>query len=427
MKITLSQIKTAIHYLLIYFMIAMSDSYLQINYFRNLVPILFLVVSLIVLLIYFKIKDQYVEGFISFLLATIIILRYTVGGVGLIRWAVWTGQILIVLLAIRYNSERFIERYVKTVIFLAIVSLLGYAIYQISPELTRRLLIAHYDNGTFYRVWSDSVNYNSYSYYADGLLFFVVRENETRNIGIFREPGVYQIVLNTALFFILFLNSTIRITKKKRTLYFIILIITIMTTQSTTGFLSSIVIMLAFMLTKDREYKTSKFYLLIIAGVIFAVLYLDYLVNGSVSIISSTLLKKIISNNGNLDFSVSTGRARMGTIQICFESIINHPFGIGYDQMNLLLNRNVSGYVAAALLQTAAVFGIIPWFIMISWIFYPVLNEKMPLSIKVAFIFIFINTTLSESSLFYTNLIVIPIYYRTIQIRHKGKKGAIYE
>ena len=68
--------------------------------------------------------------------------------------------------------------------------------------------------------------------------------------------------------------------------------------------------------------------------------------------------------------------ARRETIILTIQSILQHPFGIGYTNLGLLLNTEKTGFVAAEILWFGAVSGILPLAFVLWWIFSP-LNNKV--------------------------------------------------
>lgn len=106
-------------------------------------------------------------------------------------------------LAVSINKQHFWERYVKTVAFLASISLMLWLLSilqiniwdQITPEINSLMS---------YRVYSDSIRYQEYSFKLHGMFLYSHRTVDMRNVSIFTEPGIYQMVLNTAIFVFVF-------------------------------------------------------------------------------------------------------------------------------------------------------------------------------------------------------------------------------
>ena len=67
------------------------------------------------------------------------------------------------------------------------------------------------------------------------------------------------------------------------------------------------------------------------------------------------------------------------------------------------------GLVAAAFVSYAAVYGIVPWLVLMFALFYPAFRW-MSLPAAILFVGLFINTTLAQTHLLYTGLILVPTY-----------------
>lgn len=88
--------------------------------------------------------------------------------------------------------------------------------------------------------------------------------------------------------------------------------------------------------------------------------------------------------------------------------MIKNPFGIGYTNFYSILNSEETGYVAAEILRFGAVWGVIPLFVVLWWIFWP-LKKGLSLKYQILYILLYINTLLAQSNIFYTTLIMIPL------------------
>lgn len=402
-----------IHYLLIYFMITVNQSYLYENYISKYNSIIIILVFLL-LMSKRKYRNLYSLTFLAFMLAAVTFERFYTGGIGLRAWMSWAVKILVTLYAIQYNKELFITRCVKVMTFLAGVSIIGFLLSIISPGFLRSILIAHYPT-TFKNVtWSSATNYIATPYYANGLLFFVFRENQMRNCGIFTEPGVYQMILNSALFLILFFKNHINITDKNKIKYILVLLLALITCQSTTGYIGAGAIVLIFCIStqKNKGHLKFKVITIVVAGLVL--LYVDYIMRGTESFLSSAFFSKLFSSSGSVDVSVSTGSYRLGSIMISMSAMFQHPLGVGYDNLSAMLDNAKTGFVAAKIIQTGAILGIIPFLIILFWIFKPIVRSNMSNWGKILFVFIYFNTALAQSSEFYPTLIMIPMFLHLI-------------
>ena len=137
---------------------------------------------------------------------------------------------------------------------------------------------------------------------------------------------------------------------------------------------------------------------------------------------SIAILSKIFSDHNTIDLGASlSGLARIGSIMTSLTSILQHPFGIGYDNYYKLLNTEATGYVAAEIMTTGAVLGIVPLVVIVYWLFKPIFKASIGRLGKVLFVFLYFNTALAQSSQFYPALICIPLffyyYYQQTQYR----------
>ena len=86
--------------------------------------------------------------------------------------------------------------------------------------------------------------------------------------------------------------------------------------------------------------------------------------------------------------------------------IFRNPLGVGYDVFNA---GQETAMVAASLLSFACVYGVITWAAVLIWILAPVVSKEKAI-VTIAFILIFVNTTLGQTLLIYPAQIMIPIY-----------------
>ena len=137
-----------------------------------------------------KIKT-YCFLFISFLVAYALLLRLGVGGIGIRIIAQFFVEILVVWLAVSTNKQYFWERYVKTVVFFASISLILWFLSvlqiniwdQITPEV---------DSLMSYRIYSDSSTYQELSYKLHGMFLY---SHRTVDMGDFTAYSSYLVDL----------------------------------------------------------------------------------------------------------------------------------------------------------------------------------------------------------------------------------------
>lgn len=323
-------------------------------------------------------------------------------------------------MAVLADTEKFIERFLKVVYFIAAISIVCYVFQMLMPGVLKAIL-PQYDSNFSYSIWSDSVNYRTYSYDAWGKFLFTFDEaHGKKNVGIFSEPGCYQIALNSALFCLLFLNSFIDSEMtEKRGRYFIILSIAILTSQSTTGYIGYLAIIFVYLFGKKEEENKIKRRILLALIILLGVLTVEFSVNGTDSMLSRAFLSKLFSDSNEVSLMESTGVYRTYAIYTSLTSMIQHPLGVGYAQINnLIAVLWDSSAAGAVLLVTGAALGIPTLVMIIVWTIYPVfISNSLKIGSKLLFVFLFFNTELAQSEEIYVTIIIIPLYLYVIKTR----------
>ena len=96
-------------------------------------------------------------------------------------------------------------------------------------------------------------------------------------------------------------------------------------------------------------------------------------------------------------------------IEVCVRSIAEHPLGVGYDALFSAASSSGEGLVAAALVSYGAVYGVVPWIVVLFMVFYPVFKgQRLPVALL--YVALFVNTTLAQTHFLYTSLLIIPAY-----------------
>lgn len=411
MKIKISSIKAAFHYFLIYMMLTVNQSVLYAITLKNQVYILIAVA--IVLCFLFRNSSnrrelQYFVVLALVLLASVFCVRIMTNGIGLIAWARWMVGPFYLLAAYMYEKDRFVERFIKTVEALALVSIVCWGIQMVNPDILKAFLRPH-DSHWTYNIWSSATEYKTYSYTSYGTLFYSFTDSPTstgRNTSIFTEPGVYQMVLNSALCCLLFFGEHVNFSRKEYGRCIVILLLAIASCQSTTGYLGLMVILLVFFMEKQNDIGIIRTTIVRLALFAIVCLSCDFAIRGEQSLLQTVLIDKLFTDTGAFSVNAGTGSYRMAMIGLCLASMISHPFGIGSAAVEAMVNASGTSAVAAAILVLGASVGIIPFLFYLGWLFAPVFKNNRALIIKFLFVFLYFNTTLGQSSAFYPVLII---------------------
>jgi hypothetical protein len=206
-------------------------------------------------------------------------------------------NILLILTAITYSTcvskEIFFSSYKKLFYVIAFFSIVVYFLNIISPSLTNGLPVFYNSEGMSFRFAG---------------LAMIFDNLQMRNFGIFREPGVYMIYLNIALFCELFSE---RPSSKRMMVY----LVAILTTISTAGVIIASLI-IAFSLFFSRKYKL----LFVLVPVFFLVYYsLQFMPNLSLLLF------------GKLQDPTGSTYARLASLTVPIDIWKDYIFGAGPD------------------------------------------------------------------------------------------------
>ncbi len=371
-------------------------------------------------------KKKYRSGYslrfiILFLISTLFTRVYTGGGAGVSTLFQFWVCVLSTQIAIYCDKEHFLARWINLVTVFAAISIVFWAAFYAMPSLVHTLPTIRFNTQTL-----GSAGYE-HTYYGKGLFLYSFLEiHAKRNCGLFTEPGVHQTVLNMTLYVLLFWQDKLEFKNAKQYRRCVAIILGgIATCQSTTGFLGAILILTFFFLggRAEKKFKGIKGFMIGAVALTLMALLAEYAANGNESILYKQFIYKLFGDDGGgLDVSSGTGQYRTGTMIVCLDIMMKHPLGVGYDQFTLMKNAYASGLVAASLMQFPAVFGIIPWFILLGLIFLPVFIRQKT-SLALLYVFIFVNTTLAQTDLIYPAFFMIPMYLVGVPPKRKEEES----
>ena len=258
------------------------------------------------------------------------------------------SRFILVYVAIQFDLENFIQRFLKLVFAMACISLIEFIFVQIVGVSNALGFFSH-----LYEI-KNGASWLGNSY---GLFFFCYNfMDPVRNAYMFGEPGEYQILLITVLYFMTFYDVDLE--KKEKIRYYVVFLIALITTQSTTGYFNLIVLAVAVLLT-NREQVHPIIRRIIIALIAVLILYLILFYSEN-SFIYKNFFSKILSDSNTLDLTTNTGVARVGPMKRFIETINIVPqkllFGVGFSGLTSL---PLGGYSTCGLINSIAMIGII--------------------------------------------------------------------
>jgi len=307
-----------------------------------------------------KISDRFIVYVASFSGLLFLIHLYTGGSLSLASVISSTMKITLAYFIVKTVGRRFVETYLRVIIFLAVVSLAGYAIdrFALFDGLVRSLP----------RV--GNMGYEGFLY------LFRFPWHIDRNNSIFFEPGAYQAFLNAGLFLLFFTKTGSGI--KRKWAYIVILTITLVTTFSTTGFLIFLV-MFPVLLYKSRLLtRSSK--ILVVVGTTLTVAVLS---NQFYSVVVKKVEDYLTADEYDFGYSAQNRSSDAKTDIKIFKK---HVFGVGHAdyarEFGFMgrLNVDEKGLSSNGVTKTLAVYGL-PFglflFASYYWAFKTMLGEHI--------------------------------------------------
>lgn len=294
-------------------------------------------------------------------------------------------RFMVVHISINSDPKNYLTRLIKMILVFAVISDMIY-FSQLMGFSSIWNALSHFA----YRIHSD--NWASSDTYGLFLIVFKLDDLQ-RNSYMFGEPGEYQMIINTALFFLLYFENKIDIKKKSRAI--LVLLITLLTIQSTSGFISAIVILVgALIQRKDNIERQTRRVLL---GFIFvAIVYCLFFATQD-SILYRTFINKIFSDTGKVDLFQGTATDRSMPFISLTRILQNNPmqalFGVGPEGLSRTL---IGGYTANGLINSIMMFGLIFTVIIYGYMIAANIKYTRNIATSLVAIFVVVNQALGQ-------------------------------
>jgi hypothetical protein len=378
-----------IHYLLIYLMLIANASAFYTMH-REILPAVMISICVLIALLKQIRPDKNITIFGVVLLTVITVVRLmNNGGIGINIFLDFISKCLIVYTAYSYDPEFFLKRYSKLVLFLSGISLVFYTLSHINTGLARSIL-------------GEGYNYFGYTYYGR---FLYVLVPDMRNTGIYSEPGLFQIVIISCLFFLMYLPGRLLISKRQNIISQIILITALITTGSATGYICLGVLFIGILFHKKDSIKRFAFRMLIAA---IALLAVDYAVNREDSILKPYLFDKLNELSTSSGDNLKTGDARIAVAQLSMKLTARYPLGAGVEKFGLLKVEELRTTAAGGgLFYYLAVLGIIGWLSVMWYIFIPGYKYMPDKTSFLVFIALYIIYSISQPYILSPSVLVM--------------------
>lgn len=317
------------------------------------------------------------------------------------------SRFILVYVAIQFDTEHFICRFIKIVFFMACLSLIEFIFVQIVGDANALGLFSH-----LYQI-RNGISWLGSSY---GLFFFCYNfMDSTRNAYMFGEPGEYQILLIVALYFMTFCH--IDFDNKERIRYYVVFLITLLTTQSTTGYLNLLALTVA-VLAKHRNQINPVIRKITIIFVLVFIFYMLFIYSEN-SFLYNNFFSKILSDSNSLDLATDTGAARIGPMRRFMETISVSPqkliFGVGFSGLRSL---PLGGYSTCGLINSVAMMGIVSSILLYGKLLSSLFHGSEGLIQFFLAVFIVINMGLSQPDILCIASVLICMYCEYSGLRY---------
>ncbi len=345
-----------VNYLLVYLLLFLSGSFLFMQASNRYLVFGFFV-ACIAWFFYSsrRISYTFLLYVIFFFILSASLSWYTGGGITLSSGVAAIIKFMVAYLILKTVGGRFSEAFIKVVVFLAVISLLGY--------LTDRYYL-------FDSLVTRFPNVGGLGY--EGVFYlFRFPWHIDRNNSIFFEPGAYQAFLNAALFLLFF--SKTKFDKHTKWIFIGILTTTLVTADSTTGYLIFLA-MFPFVLYQSDVFSfNNKIVIVALSSVVVIAFSATFY---------STLVVKVGQYISADEYELGSSALERGSDRYADIQIFKkHIFGVGYDQYqkefaSLGRRRTLGGGSTNGVTKTLAVMGL-PYSLFLFGSYYWALNRLL--------------------------------------------------
>lgn len=295
------------------------------------------------------------------------------------------------------GNKIFLEYYLNIGVFLCVVSLI-FEIITFTPlyEIIKHQMIVTPNQWGLYR----------------GVFIYVLRSKNSayqfnRNLMLFGEPGVTQMLLISMIYCLVFkIKEKNRYDKAK----LLVVLITLITTQSTTGYFNLIILLLGYIVIARGNQRKEVLLLWLILGIVIGCsLYFS----GEDSFLYTNFLDKFTRDN-KIDFSVSSGRARIVSMQTDLIMITEKPWGWGFRDYlaswrGYLTEYIFEPYSVSGITKSVAAYGIPTCLVLFAGWLYQAWTVKNNVVEWIVYVGIMINTLMGQPQICYPVLMVLSL------------------
>lgn len=310
------------------------------------------------------------------------------------------SQLLVAMCAVCICREMFLTRFLKIIYLISGLSIVAWAISQIGGY------------GIAARIFPviQGVVSNAGVSYGGYLIMF---SKAPRNVGLFGEPGIYQIVLTIALCFALFFYDKYEMKHKR--LMIASITAAIITAQSTTGYLTLIAIFVFYLFSRKEtdESKKGGYFVNLIVLVVFALVSFAYITGEG--FIADNLFGKILDSSGEINLSGSSGGARTISMQTDLRMVLDSPFGRGYQTYlsefpSFKVQQMLDDQSSCGLTRYMAIYGVHVVLLTLGYVINGYLRLSRDKFVFMALLITYMFAVFSQINLYFS-MLYLPMFY----------------
>lgn len=192
----------------------------------------------------------------------------------------------------------------------------------------------------------------------------------------------------------------------------VVFILTIITTKSTTGYLGLAVILGGSILQKKENSYRRKIFSIVAIGI--AVLFCDFVSNGSSSLISVNVLQKFQGVQLAGDYNYTSGAARMIPVRTAMMSMKENPIlGIGSSRVGNYVESifGATGGTGNALFGMIATKGLFTTAVLLYMFLNPIWKTRQSNTVFFVFTFMVVNVAFAQAQIAYPSFVFISLIY----------------
>ena len=397
------EIRKIYKYILAYLLVISQGSVLtKIN--ADYFTILITVISLLILFFSLKgkIKTYFAYPMLMLSVCLFVAIIASKGSLSIFSWVTVFSRFLLAYTVYMTLKDDIWPMCIRVIISLSFLSLISFLLQQFNVSIFRYLPLRS--------------QYLGLTYYG-GLFIAYLPGYTVRNFGIFGEPGLHQIVVNMAIYMILFHYEKLGFSRRYRRFLLTIMMICIVTIQSTAGYFSSIVLIALYFYCNCKNDRQMRRYIAFIASLF--VLYIA--LNPVDNIFIESFVNKVFDADGKMNLSAGSGQSRVVSMGADWAVAIRYPLGAGFDKYlsvwSSFLSQHIpDGASCVGITKSLATIGIPATLVMTFFYIKNAIINRNTWPETLALLFMLFNTCLSEPSYYF------PIYIAFVMVSRKKMK-----